>query len=110
MTDKEIQSELEALRAEVAELSKARREKRTAETAEPKGGADQPAGGGTTVEDVAAAVPDLEAATVDLEDSAAVQGQMDKLLAQLEHEIRDMPTVTTLAVFSLGVLFGRLLR
>ena len=77
--------------------------------AAPKGVADQPAGG-TTVEDVAAAVPDLEAATVDLEDSAAVQGQMDKLLAQLEHEIRDMPTVTTLAVFSLGVLFGRLLR
>lgn len=35
---------------------------------------------------------------------------MDKLLAQLEDEIRDMPTITTLAVFSLGVLFGRLLR
>ena len=95
----------------MAELSKARQEKRAAEAAAPTGGADQAAtGGGTAVEDVAAAVPDLEAATVDLEDSAAVQGQMDKLLAQLEHEIRDMPTVTTLAVFSLGVLFGRLLR
>jgi hypothetical protein len=35
---------------------------------------------------------------------------MDNLLEQLEREIKDMPAVTTLAVFSLGVLFGRLLR
>jgi hypothetical protein len=52
----------------------------------------------------------VEAAAIDVNDPDAVQGHMDKLLAQLEHEIRDMPAITTLAVFSLGVLFGRLLR
>ncbi len=106
MTDKEIQSELEALRAEVAELTKARREDRAAASkrreAEPA-----PAGQESFSEEDLA---DLAAAKVDLEDPDAVQKQMDKLLAQLEHEIRDMPTVTTLAVFSLGVLFGRMLR
>ena len=44
------------------------------------------------------------------EESVAALREVGVLLAQLEHEIRDMPTVTTLAVFSLGVLFGRLLR
>jgi len=109
MTDKEIQSELEALRAEVAALSRARREDREQQGGRRQADAahqDPPASSAADLDEVA----ELEAASVDLEDSAAVQRQMDKLLAQLEHEIRDMPTVTTLAVFSLGVLFGRMLR
>ena len=51
-----------------------------------------------------------EATAIDIDDPEALQSHMDKLLAQLENEIRDMPTITTLGVFSLGVLFGRLLR
>ena len=104
MPDRNTQSELEALRAEVAALSKARAEQRKAEAteaaAEPEPAAATPG--------MSAAI--LEAAALDTGDAEAVQSQMDKLLSQLEHEIRDLPTITTMAVFSLGVLFGRLLR
>ncbi len=99
MPDKEMQKELESLRAEVAALSKARvKERKRPPEPEPE---PPPA---------ATAAAAVDAAAVDLDDPEAVQSMMDKLLAQLEHEIRDMPTITTLGVFSLGVLFGRLLR
>ncbi|MCK5863917.1 MAG: hypothetical protein KAG87_02095, partial [Marinobacter adhaerens] len=39
-----------------------------------------------------------------------LNGQFDQLFEHLEHEIKDLPAITTMAVFSLGVLFGRLLR
>lgn len=102
MTDRETQKELESLRAEVAALSKARAKERKPKP-EP---APQPAAAPS--QSAAAAV--VDAAAVDINDPDAVQTQMDKLLAQLENEIRDMPAITTLGVFSLGVLFGRLLR
>ena len=103
MTDKDMQRELESLRSEVAALSKARaKERRQA----PQPVEAPPAAETPSAE--AAAV--TEAAAIDIDDPEAVQSQMDKLLAQLENEIRDMPTITTLGVFSLGVLFGRLLR
>lgn len=104
MSDKETQKELESLRAEVAALSKARAEERKpTQKQEP-----EPAPAASTAQTTAAAV--VDAAGIDIDDPDAVQGQVEKLLAQLEHEIRDMPTITTLGVFSLGVLFGRLLR
>ncbi len=102
MADKETQKELESLRAEVAALSKARAKERK-RPQEP-----EPAPAAPSAAATAAAV--VDAAGVDIDDPEAVQSHMDKLLAQLEHEIRDMPTITTLGVFSLGVLFGRLLR
>lgn len=36
--------------------------------------------------------------------------QLDELKTLLAKEIKDLPTVTTLAVFSLGLLMGRYLR
>ena len=104
MSDKETQKELESLRAEVAALSKARAEERK----QPPKQEPEPSPAASTAQVTAAAV--VDAAGIDIDDPEAVQGHMDKLLAQLEHEIRDMPTITTLGVFSLGVLFGRLLR
>ncbi len=102
--DKDTRTELEELRAQVAELSKARAEQRAAEQAQKA--ASAPA------EPVAESVGDVlkAAADVDIDDAEALSGHLDQLMAQLEHEIRDLPTITTLAVFSLGVLFGRLLR
>lgn len=103
MTDKEMQKELESLRSEVAALSKARSKERKQEPqSEPAAAAEEIP--------LAAAAAVSEAAAIDIDDPDAVQSQMNKLLAQLEHEIRDLPTITTLGVFSLGVLFGRLLR
>ena len=104
MADKEMQKELESLRAEVAALSKARAKGR-AQAPDPD--PTPPAAAAAAAQTTAAAI---DAAGVDLDDADAVQTMMDKLLAQLEHEIRDMLTITTLGVFSLGVLFGRLLR
>jgi hypothetical protein len=106
MSNDKMQRELESLRSEVATLSKAR-------TAEQKKQPKTKAAKETpspTVASQAEAASVAEAAAIDVNDANAVQTQMDKLLKQLEHEIKDMPAVTTLAVFSLGVLFGRLLR
>ncbi len=105
MSDKEMQKELEALRSEVAALSKARARERDEVDAATKAAGAKPA---TETQPTAAAI--AQAAAIDIDDPEAVQTQIDKLLEQLETEIRDMPTITTLAVFSLGVLFGRLLR
>ena len=105
MTNNDMQKELDALRAEVAALSQARGKQRADErqTDIPEDSVEP-----ELAATVAAGI--TEAAAIDIDDAAAVQSHMDKLLSQLEHEIRDMPTITTLGVFSLGVLFGRLLR
>ena len=104
--DKDTRAELEQLRAQVAELSKVRAEQQAAEQ-EPQVAAApvSPAPAREAVGDALKA-----AAAIDIEDQEALSSQLDQLLEQLEHEIRDLPTITTLAVFSLGVLFGRLLR
>ncbi len=106
MSNEEMQKELESLRSEVANLSKSRAAERKKEpkTRAPK---EMPAAADESLAEAASVV---EAAAIDVNDADAVQSQMDKMLEQLEREIKDMPAVTTLAVFSLGVLFGRLLR
>jgi hypothetical protein len=106
MSNEKMQKELESLRSEVATLSKARtaEQKKQPKT---KTAEETPS---PTVASQAESASVAEAAAIDVDDADAVQTQMDKLLKQLEHEIKDMPAVTTLAVFSLGVLFGRLLR
>ena len=38
------------------------------------------------------------------------QSQLEELGDLLQAEIRDLPTITCLAVFSLGILMGRLMR
>jgi len=103
MSNEEMQKELESLRSEVASLSKARaREQKKAKAEE-----ETPPAAESGVAEAASVV---EAAAIDVNDPDVVQTHMDNLLEQLEREIKDMPAVTTLAVFSLGVLFGRLLR
>jgi len=104
MTGEDMQEELEQLRAEVAALSAARASKQVAE-AKPENDPVEPQ----------AAEPDeveglIEQARTAVAEDAEVKGQFDQLFEQLEHEIKDLPAITTLAVFSLGVLFGRLLR
>ncbi|MDJ0907036.1 MAG: hypothetical protein QNJ00_08010 [Woeseiaceae bacterium] len=93
--------ELEKLRADVAALQDARRaDKVKAEEAPP------------------AAVPS-EPPTADIAESAAAETaalpeeqrtQLEELGDLLQQEIRDLPTITCLAVFSLGILMGRLMR
>jgi hypothetical protein len=106
MSNEEMQKELESLRAEVATMSKARAAERKKKP-KPEAAKETPP---ATDEIIAEAATVVDAAAIDVNDSDAVQSQIDKMLEQLEREIKDMPAVTTLAVFSLGVLFGRLLR
>ena len=87
--------ELEKLRADVAALSEARREDAAKAAEAPR--APEPA----AVEEAAA----VEASITDEQRS-----QLEELGDLLQQEIRDLPTITCLAVFSLGILMGRLMR
>lgn len=96
MSRDETALELEKLRADVAALSDARRE--AAEAPEPPA-ATEPRG---------AEPPRNESAGAEIDERE--QSQLEELGALLEQEIRDLPTITTLAVFTLGILMGRLMR
>lgn len=100
----DMQKELEQLRAEVAALSAARTSKNASRTQPQPVPVEQQLPEAETVSDV------IEHARSAVEDDAELKGQFDQLFEHLEQEIKDLPAVTTLAVFSLGVLFGRLLR
>lgn len=90
MSNVDTQKELEQLRKQVAELSAARKQQK-AEPPPPKEEQE----------------PEVsEPAEVE----PAVKGQVEELLKLLQHEIRDMPAITTLTVFALGILMGRYLR
>lgn len=100
MSDEDIQRSLAQLRAEVAALSAARREAAAAPPApEPVAQPDVPAGAGA------------DTGEKNGERAKEVQHtQLDELLELLESEIKDLPTITCLIVFSLGILMGRFLR
>lgn len=104
MTGEDMQTELEQLRAEVAALSAARANKQAAE-ASPETVPAEPRA--SEAHEVSSIIENAQAAVAD---DAEIKGQFDQLFEQLEQEIKDLPAITTLAVFSLGVLFGRLLR
>ncbi len=104
MADKDMQKELEQLRAEVATLSAARASKKAAaDKADTTPKESKP----PEVDDSSDIIESAKAAVADDEE---LKSQFDQLFEQLEYEIKDLPAITTLAVFSLGVLFGRLLR
>lgn len=96
MSKDDTARELEKLRADVAALSDARRDA-TAKAAEPEQSAPEPA-----------ASPD--GSMSDLAVPAEQKTQLEELGDLLQKEIRDLPTITCLTVFSLGILMGRLMR
>ncbi len=95
MSKDETARELEKLRADVAALSDVRRE-----------AAAKPADSQTVVEEAPAA----EIATGDAAVPEEQKTQLEELGDLLQAEIRDLPTITCLTVFSLGILMGRLMR
>ena len=88
-------AEIERLRADVAALSDARREA-AATPVEPPPDVAEPAKAEQIVSDLG--VTDEQ------------KSQLEELGDLLQAEIRDLPTITCLAVFSLGILMGRLMR
>lgn len=55
-------------------------------------------------------VEQVSSSTESDESESMFKRQFEELLDLLEHEIRDLPTITCLAVFTLGILLGRNLR
>jgi hypothetical protein len=101
MSGDDIHRELEQLRAEVSALSAARANKKAPVETTPEESTTPEA------EQLNDIIGQTKAA---VEDDEELKGQFDQLFEQFEKEIKDLPAITTLAVFSLGVLFGRLLR
>jgi hypothetical protein len=95
MAGDETGRELEKLRAEMAVLADARRE-----------AASVP----VETLPVAAMAVEEAATTDDTEASTASKTQFEELGDLLQAEIRDLPTITCLTVFSLGIIMGRLMR
>jgi hypothetical protein len=109
MTGDDMHTELEQLRAEVAALSAARASKQTVETpSETTPDETTPDESHMNVSDETSEI--IEQARDAVADDPELEGQFDQLIGHLEKEIKDLPAITTLAVFSLGVLFGRLLK
>ncbi len=96
MSDDDLRRDMRAMRAQLAESSAARK----AAPPEPTGASppEQLAPGPSPV-------PDSDAE----EEIATLQGELDKLLENLDNELSDIPTATAVGIFALGVLLGRLL-
>jgi hypothetical protein len=96
VSDNETAVELAKLRADVAALSEARTVAAEKPTQSPP------------VEEVPAVVTETAGAESRVTDET--KSQMEELGDLLQAEIRDLPTITCLTVFSLGILMGRLMR
>ena len=96
MSKDETSRELEKLRADVAALSDARRETAVQPVPPQPAEAESPA-----AEPIVASDPELP---------EEQKTQLEELGDLLQAEIRDLPTVTCLTVFSLGILMGRMMR
>ena len=95
MSSNETSLELEKLRAEVAALRAAKEQAATeADEAQPASAEHESSAGAPLKE----------------ESEEHIKSQLEELTDLLEDEIRDLPTITTLAVFTAGILLGRFLR
>ena len=101
MSSDETASELAILRAELAAL----KETQQAATTPPAAAApDESAAASAPRDEVSAEINETSG------EEEAVKSQLHELAELLENEIRELPTITCLAVFSAGILMGRLLR
>lgn len=98
MRNEEIKAELAALRAEVVALAEARKQAPQAPEAH------QPS------EPPESSVLATDQDTSSETEHEGFMGQVQELVELLEHELRETPVVSGLAIFSLGILVGRFLR
>ncbi|MDG2381559.1 MAG: hypothetical protein P8N76_07785 [Pirellulaceae bacterium] len=92
-----MEQELERLRAEVAELTA------RCDAAESRGtDADEPT--------VDAVDPAPDSTTPTSGNDSVIKHQFEELMQLVEHEMRDLPTITCITVFTIGIIFGRYLR
>ena len=99
----DMQRELAELRAQVAELRKTRQPKRRTAAGEPPAeGAEAP--------EAESAAPAGEAGEATAPHESELGRHVDELIELFQREARDMPVITTLAVFVAGIIVGRLTR
>lgn len=101
MANDQIKAELEALRAQLEALKRAEKE-REQEKSSPAGsaGGDNPPADG---EGVVSGNPETEP------ESSELLAQFRELLDSLDEELKESNPTTLLAVFTLGIVVGRLL-
>ena len=99
MGNSEMALELEKMRAELAALRQSSNE--VAAQADANASA---AIATVEMQEAVAAAEETE------ETEGAIKNQFEELTDLLKEEIGELPTVTTLVVFSLGLLMGRLMR
>lgn len=96
MGNSDMALELEKMRAELAAL------KQSSSNVASQANANATA---------AAATVEVEEAIVEAEETdVAIKNQFEELTDLLKEEIGELPTITTIVVFSLGILMGRLMR
>ena len=103
MSKDDVERDLAQLRAEVAALSAARRESAATPTASAPPVTDATASTQTGVAPETGVAGAAQAAEPE-------HSQLNELLELLEAEIKDLPTITYLIIFTLGILTGRFLR
>lgn len=94
MTDNELQSQLEALKQQVVDLSAARQE----------------AAESTGAESTRSSEGSGEVESTKKSEARQPLDQIEELVRLLEKELRDNPLASGLAIFVAGLLAGRLLR
>jgi len=114
MANDDMKRELEALRAEVAALSKARSEskpRRGTRRADPAAGTDPESDPQTDSE------PDSEVGADGSNGSGEsvlpefdIKTHLEDLVELLENEVKELPVAACLAIFVAGVLVGRITR
>ena len=98
MGNSDMALELEKMRAELAALKQSR-----------SNVASHPDANATAA--AAIATVEVEEAIVEAEETdVAIKNQFEELTDLLKEEIGELPTITTIVVFSLGILMGRLMR
>ncbi len=106
MANDEMRDEIEALRAQVAELTAERKakEKEQAQASSSQESTKESAAQGT-----ASSEPGTDETKAENSEATDLSSQFQELIDTIDQELKDASPVTVLVVFALGVLVGRLL-
>ncbi len=106
MANDEMRDEIEALRAQVAELTAERKAK---EKEQAQASSSQESTKESTAQGTASSESGTDETEVEKLDETDLSSQVQELIDTIDQELKEASPVTVLVVFALGVLVGRLL-